>query len=328
MLKIFVDLDSTLTDFPAAVKAIGAESGLIEETPEEDKTRMYKAIDEAGEEFWSAMSWMPEGRELWALLEPYHPVLLSSPGQFRDAPAGKQTWVNNNLPGVTLICDPDKYQYAERNAILIDDMQDNVGAWQEAGGIGILHTSFEDTKARLLAILNEPKMKATLADQIRKVAFELLLNPLKSSLKEVMGYLDKDTPIDIKTSVNRMVREILSSDQLEKIHEIIKASIKGLKNLKRKEMLRFLILQPVQVALGKIKPTDVNFHERLKYLTDLKKIEKDETTRQEYAEKFQEKGLTKGVPHSQVKPHSQRLYVADLIHTLLTYFKSPFDKHV
>ena len=173
MLKVFVDLDGVLTNFKQAVKAIGAESGVMEGAAETDKLRMYKAINEAGESFWSKMNWTEDGKKLWDFLKPYRPVLLSSPGDFTDAVAGKQIWVCRELPGTTLITEKDKYIYAERNAILIDDMKDNVGAWNEAGGVGILHTDFDSTKKRLLDILEQPKMKATLAGYLRELSSSL-----------------------------------------------------------------------------------------------------------------------------------------------------------
>jgi hypothetical protein len=170
MIKLYVDMDQVVTDFASAVKAIGAESGLPDDAPEEDKARLRQAVEEAGEQFWAKMGWAPGGKELWAFLKPLHPVLLSSPGEFRDAPSGKQAWVNENVPGTTLICEPEKYAYAERNAILIDDLANNIESWKEAGGRGILHTSFEDTKAKLEEILSEPQMQATLANEIRRLA--------------------------------------------------------------------------------------------------------------------------------------------------------------
>jgi len=168
MLKIFLDMDDTITAFSESVKELGAGSGLPDDASDEDRQRMYKAIDEAGVEFWAKMPWAKEGKALWKFLKPYHPVLLSSPGKFRDAEPGKQNWVNRELPGVTLICDPEKFRYAERGSILIDDMQSNIEAWKEAGGTGILHTSVSDTKEKFKDLLKKPVIKMrTLAEEIR-----------------------------------------------------------------------------------------------------------------------------------------------------------------
>lgn len=37
--------------------------------------------------------------------------------------------------------------------ILIDDFERNIAAWDDEGGVGILHRDFEQTKARLKAVL-------------------------------------------------------------------------------------------------------------------------------------------------------------------------------
>ena len=48
---------------------------------------------------------------------------------------------------------PDKAQYAHPKAILIDDRMKSIEPWRAAGGIGILHTSAEDTIAQLQSII-------------------------------------------------------------------------------------------------------------------------------------------------------------------------------
>jgi len=175
MIKIFVDLDSTLTNFEKAVRDLGETpaTGLSDNATDEQKQAMYKAIDDASVDFWATMEWIPDGYALWELLKPYNPVLLSSPGEFRDAPGGKQEWVNKNIPGTSLILDPKKWNYAERNAILIDDNQNNIGAWEECGGIGILHTDAISTAKKLLNLIRS-KPLLTIASAVRNLGNILL----------------------------------------------------------------------------------------------------------------------------------------------------------
>ena len=42
-----------------------------------------------------------------------------------------------------------KQNYAKGNRILIDDRPDNIAQWKSQGGIGILHTSAQDTIKQL-----------------------------------------------------------------------------------------------------------------------------------------------------------------------------------
>ena len=70
--------------------------------------------------------------------------------------SGKKMWVKNNMPGVQLYIENDKYKYAEPDAILIDDMEKNVEAWKEAGGIGILHKSAPQTEREIIELALTP----------------------------------------------------------------------------------------------------------------------------------------------------------------------------
>jgi len=165
--KFFLDMDNCLTDFTGAVQALGHEDGLPLSASEEAKKAMYKAIEDAGEGFWSTMNWAEGGQELYEFLKPWKPVLLSSPGEFLYAEAGKTQWVKDHIPGTTLLLEPDKYRYAERDAILIDDMISNIEGWQKQGGIGILHKDTNTTIEKVKALL--PSGKVSLASVIRRI---------------------------------------------------------------------------------------------------------------------------------------------------------------
>jgi len=157
-IKIFVDMDSVLTDFQKAVKKLGpkAVQGLADDATQEQKQVMYDAIEEAREPFWAEMSWTERGEELWKILKPYKPVILTSPGKFLYAPAGKNTWMNKNLPGISYFLEEDKWYYVEPNAVLIDDMEKNIRDWDAAGGLSILYEGDpEIVKAKLEEIMKK-----------------------------------------------------------------------------------------------------------------------------------------------------------------------------
>jgi len=158
-IKVLLDMDSCITDFDKAVKKLGlkAAKGLAEDASEEEKQFMYDKIEEAGSKFWSDMDWYPKGQELWKTVKNYNPVLLSSPGLFKWAPAGKQNWVSENLPGISLFLESDKYIFAEPDAVLIDDSSSNIEGWKDAGGIGILYEGDpESVKEQLKKIKSQP----------------------------------------------------------------------------------------------------------------------------------------------------------------------------
>jgi hypothetical protein len=90
---------------------------------------------------------MPDGHILWDFISPYNPTILSAPSRQNVSRVGKVDWVNRELPGTPLILRRAKHKkdFAAPDAILIDDRPDNVQGWIDAGGIGILHKSAEET---------------------------------------------------------------------------------------------------------------------------------------------------------------------------------------
>lgn len=78
----------------------------------------------------------------------------------RDGAEQKIAWYAEHYPGVecTVVAkSPDKAQYAHPFSILIDDRSKSIDPWVAAGGIGILHTSAEDTITQLQAIIESHK---------------------------------------------------------------------------------------------------------------------------------------------------------------------------
>lgn len=145
------------------------------------------------------------------------------------------------------------------------------------------------------------------------------LNVLRNDLTKPYGLFDKETPDSLKTLVSKILKKQINRDELKGIHDSIKETIKSFKNPERKKMLQFLVLKPVQVALGKITPMEVDNVKRNKYLSDLVDIRKRKDIEDKYSEKLMLETRTKGAPASQMKPHTQRLYASlkKLAHLLI-----------
>ena len=103
----------------------------------EGQTEFWKFIDQyVGIEFWSGMEWMPNGRELWNFIQPYRPKLLTSPSRDNTSRLGKRLWVKENLvpaPEVLFRFGDAKSDFANENAILIDDKPSNLAAFAAKG---------------------------------------------------------------------------------------------------------------------------------------------------------------------------------------------------
>ena len=70
----------------------------------------------------------------------------------------KNEWIKRHVdPTVPVTCTftgTQKAAYAYEGSVLIDDRQKNIDHWVENGGIGILHTSAENTIKELKALRN------------------------------------------------------------------------------------------------------------------------------------------------------------------------------
>jgi hypothetical protein len=154
-LKIYCDMDGVLTDFDKQFSEIHPW-GPTKFTEKNGKDEFWELVDGRGVGFWVGMEWMEDGKILWEYLKANHNVeLLSSPSRAEHSRLGKRLWVRNHKLGakLNLAYSYNKKKYAAPNHILIDDRKDNIEGWESEGGIGILHTSAEDTIVKLLNIV-------------------------------------------------------------------------------------------------------------------------------------------------------------------------------
>lgn len=153
--QIYCDMDGVLTDFETRFVTLLRKEGpkyyskatiaqvtrpkhfdKIEGTEE-----FWKFIDQyIGVEFWSKMEWMPNGKALWNFIQPYNPKILTSPSEDNTSRLGKRLWVKDNLvpaPEVLFRFGEAKSDFANENAILIDDKPSNLEAFAAKGGIAL-----------------------------------------------------------------------------------------------------------------------------------------------------------------------------------------------
>jgi hypothetical protein len=145
--KIYCDMDGVLVDFDKAYFDLTGEKASFNTDPK----KFWEPINKAGASFWIKMKWMPDGKQLWNYIKPYNPELLSAPSYQESSKIGKRVWVKRNTPDTKLILRTAerKQEFATPNTILIDDRADNIQRWNDAGGIGIHHTSAESTIKQL-----------------------------------------------------------------------------------------------------------------------------------------------------------------------------------
>ena len=153
--QIYCDMDGVLTDFERRFVEMLRQEGpkyyskeVINQVTRpkhfealEGQEEFWNFIDNhIGLEFWSGMEWMPNGRELWNFIQPYGPILLTSPSRQNTSRLGKRLWVKEHLvpaPPVEFRFGDAKSDFANENAILIDDKPSNLAAFAGKGGIAL-----------------------------------------------------------------------------------------------------------------------------------------------------------------------------------------------
>lgn len=145
--SIFSDMDGVLFDFDKQFSKVSG--GIIPRDYEKQYgiEAFWKLVDSEGVDFWANMEWMPEGKQLWEYIKKFNPSILSAPSKSDSSKIGKQICVDKHMPGTKLIfaSRQDKKNYASPTHILIDDREDNINSWVEAGGIGVVYLSTAQT---------------------------------------------------------------------------------------------------------------------------------------------------------------------------------------
>ena len=153
--QIYCDMDGVLTDFEKRFVEMLRKEGpkyyskeVINQVTRpkhfealEGEKEFWNFIDNhIGLEFWSGMDWMPNGKQLWSFIQPYNPIILTSPSRQNTSRLGKRMWVKEHLipaPPVEFRFGEAKSDFANEKAILIDDKPSNLSAFAAKGGIAL-----------------------------------------------------------------------------------------------------------------------------------------------------------------------------------------------
>ena len=146
--KIYCDMDGVLVDFSKGYEDL---TGINLNGEFRNDEKFWDPINKAGHDFWINLKWMPDGKKMWDYIKKYNPDILSAPSRQNESRVAKNEWINREIPGAHLILrtPKNKKDFACPQCILIDDLQTNIDSWVEAGGVGILHTSANETIKQL-----------------------------------------------------------------------------------------------------------------------------------------------------------------------------------
>ena len=159
--RIFVDMDGVLADFISGCsKMIGqplkndaeGHSEYDKRKPELTNKRLFRNLPPTVDMY-----------ELIAYIKHTHLPweILSAAGSINRELVvfDKTKWIEQYVdPSIVVTCTfngRQKAMFAKKGSVLIDDVEDNIDAWEKAGGIGILHVSAENT-IKALKLLRNP----------------------------------------------------------------------------------------------------------------------------------------------------------------------------
>jgi phosphoglycolate phosphatase-like HAD superfamily hydrolase len=153
---IFCDMDGVLVDFDKGYEDLTgmSTSHANEQGRDEFWGLLTRSLKEKGlteYDYWVNLPWMPDGQTLWDYIKQYKPYILTAPSLDPGSKQGKREWVQR-LDGMkNIYFKPARFkqELSGKNRILIDDRKDTIDRWNAAGGIGIFHTSTEDTIKQL-----------------------------------------------------------------------------------------------------------------------------------------------------------------------------------
>ena len=150
MKILYVDMDGVLCDF---------EGHFFKVSNMDPETLSYEEIKEVvnrhGRRFWENMPWTEIGPKLWGEIKHYNVAILSNPANFKESKKGKSIWIRENLgEGVDYILAEKKSAFANHEAMLIDDTEENINSFEASGGHGVFLRDDERGLERSLNIIH------------------------------------------------------------------------------------------------------------------------------------------------------------------------------
>ena len=149
--QLFLDMDGVLADFLRGFREFFTEKygekGWLDITKED-----WLQLKAEWPTFWADLDYEQHALDLWRVVSPYHPSLLTAaPPSWPSASVGKTIWAKRMLPKfgyhpsqkVYTVMRADKKKFATQTDgspnILIDDLDKNIREWNAAGGHGIVY---------------------------------------------------------------------------------------------------------------------------------------------------------------------------------------------
>ena len=158
--QIFLDQDGVLADFESGLtKALGYKVDLKAKKDVYDKEKRKLTA----QRLFRNLEPLPDAWKLvdYCMNSGIHTEILTAAGTvnrtlvIKDKIDWIRRYVHPHWIVIPTFSGTQKAAFAHKKAVLIDDRERNIKCWKEAGGIGILHTTADDTIEQLDYILSD-----------------------------------------------------------------------------------------------------------------------------------------------------------------------------
>ena len=201
--KIYVDMDGVLSDWEAQFKRYSGGIPVNTYDNLHGKQNRFKLVNKNSPEYYANMPWMKDGKLLYNFVNSFPNVQILSHAPDAKSKIGKQQWLKDK--GITFEANlvpnrKDKSKFATDDSVLIDDREDVVNDFINAGGKAILHTNSIDTINQLKEILGI-KEKHRIYNSILNPAIWATDDAIKpdvlNTLLKVANTFYKDTELSV-----------------------------------------------------------------------------------------------------------------------------------
>lgn len=123
---------------------------------------MWEMIKDRADEFWSTMPLKYGALELWQMIQPYNPIILTGcpKGHYEQAAAHKvmkaKEHFGDDVQIITCLSRNKPLHMEAPGDILIDDFSRNTRRWIKAGGRAVQYRTFEQAVADFKALIEAP----------------------------------------------------------------------------------------------------------------------------------------------------------------------------
>ena len=196
--KIYVDMDGVLSDWEAQFKRYSGGIPVNTYDTLYGKKNRYKLVNKNSPGYYANMPWMKDGKLLYNFVKGFPDVEILSHAPDNKSKIGKEEWLTDKDIKFKAHLVPnreDKAKFATSNSVLIDDREDVVNEFINAGGKAILHTNSIDTinqlkeltgikeKHRIYNSILNPSIWAT-EDNLRPEVLNSLMNVADAFYKD------------------------------------------------------------------------------------------------------------------------------------------------